>query len=172
MYLNDYGQAIFSKQDVIELLYKEPGADLSKIIVDDQDEVRRYNTAKTTLYDNKDDLNFTQNTVPLLEFDIINQSTWFMAEDYKKIDLDEFMAGKCMDAQDAERVALELDMFEERGLLDVLRYMIYLVDVMRENDIVWGVGRGSSVASYCLYLIGINKINPLLYNLSIDEFLR
>ena len=55
---------------------------------------------------------------------------------------------------------------------NLLRYMIYLVDFMRENDIVWGVGRGSSVASYVLYLIGVHKIDSLYYDLDIAEFLR
>ena len=66
----------------------------------------------------------------------------------------------------------ELKEFEVRGLFDMLRYMIYLVDVMRENNIVWGVGRGSSVASYVLYLIGIHRINPLDYDLNWRDFLR
>jgi DNA polymerase III alpha subunit len=43
---------------------------------------------------------------------------------------------------------------------------------MRENDIVWGVGRGSSVASYTLYLIGVHKIDSIKYELDINEFLK
>ena len=62
------------------------------------------------------------------------------------------------------RVCEELKAFEERGMEDLLRYMIYLVDFMRENDIVWGVGRGSSVASYVLYLIGVHRIDSIKYN--------
>jgi DNA polymerase III alpha subunit len=43
---------------------------------------------------------------------------------------------------------------------------------MRKENIVWGVGRGSSVASYVLYLIGVHKIDSLYYNLDVEEFLR
>jgi DNA polymerase III alpha subunit len=43
---------------------------------------------------------------------------------------------------------------------------------MRDNNIVWGVGRGSSVASYVLYLLGIHKIDSIKYNLSPDEFFK
>jgi DNA polymerase III alpha subunit len=43
---------------------------------------------------------------------------------------------------------------------------------MREHGVVWGVGRGSSVASYVLFLIGIHKIDSLYYDLPIDEFLK
>ena len=50
--------------------------------------------------------------------------------------------------------------------------MVYLVDHMRENNIVWGVGRGSSTASYVLFLIGIHKINSIQFGLDWREFLR
>ena len=49
--------------------------------------------------------------------------------------------------------------------------MVYLVDYMRDNNILWGVGRGSS-ASYVLYLIGIHKINSIQFGLDWREFLR
>jgi DNA polymerase III alpha subunit len=57
-------------------------------------------------------------------------------------------------------------------MFSLLQYLKYLVDTMRKNNIVWGVGRGSSVASFVLFLIGIHRINSLYYQLSIDEFLK
>jgi DNA polymerase III alpha subunit len=57
-------------------------------------------------------------------------------------------------------------------MFDLLFYLKYLVDTMRENKIVWGVGRGSSVASYVLYLIGVHKIDSIKYELDINEFLK
>ena len=67
---------------------------------------------------------------------------------------------------------MELLLFQERDMFDLLKYLKYLVDTMRENNIIWGVGRGSSVSSFVLYLIGIHKINSLYYDLSIEEFLK
>jgi DNA polymerase III alpha subunit len=69
-------------------------------------------------------------------------------------------------------VQTEYDMFEKKEFIKVLQFLIYFIDILRANNIVWGVGRGSSVASFCLFLIGVHKINPLLYNLNISEFLR
>ena len=63
-------------------------------------------------------------------------------------------------------------MYQERDMFDVLRYLKYLVDVMRDNKIIWGVGRGSSVASFVLYKLGVHRIDSLYYNLDIGEFLR
>ena len=54
----------------------------------------------------------------------------------------------------------------------VLKTMKYIVDTLRKHDVVWGVGRGSSVASYALYLIGVHKIDSVKYNLPIDEFFK
>ena len=56
--------------------------------------------------------------------------------------------------------------------MDVLQFLKYMVDTLRENNIVWGVGRGSSVASYVLYLLGVHKVNSIKYDLDPTEFLR
>jgi len=46
------------------------------------------------------------------------------------------------------------------------------VDVMHDNRVIWGVGRGSSVASYVLYLLGVHRIDSMYYDLDAGEFLR
>jgi DNA polymerase III alpha subunit len=76
------------------------------------------------------------------------------------------------DTEEWMRTEAELVEFDQRGMYPLLQYMIYLVDFMRENNIVWGVGRGSSVASYVLYLIGIHRINSIHFDLDWHEFLR
>jgi len=37
---------------------------------------------------------------------------------------------------------------------------------------IWGVGRGSSVASYVLYLLDVHRIDSMFYDLDPSEFLR
>ena len=78
----------------------------------------------------------------------------------------------CTTPEQTDRVSQELKLFIEHGMFDLLFYLKYLVDTMRQNKIVWGVGRGSSVASYVLFLIGVHKIDSLKYNLDIHEFLK
>ena len=70
------------------------------------------------------------------------------------------------------RVEEEMKLYNSFNLHNVLRFLIYLIDTMRAHGIVWGVGRGSSVASYVLYLIGVHKVNSIKYKLDIHEFLR
>ena len=81
---------------------------------------------------------------------------------HKDINLYEFILANLQHRRRStmKRVWEELDAFKERDMHNLLRYMIYLVDFMRENNIVWGVGRGPSVASYVLYLIGVHRIDP------------
>jgi DNA polymerase III alpha subunit len=57
-------------------------------------------------------------------------------------------------------------------MMDMLFFIKYLVDTLRKNKIIWGVGRGSSVASYVLYLIGVHKVDSIKYNLPIEEFFK
>ena len=95
-----------------------------------------------------------------------------MPEQYQKLDVERYLIEKCKSSEEIERVEAELVEFESRNMYNLLRYMIYLVDFMRANNIVWGVGRGSSVASYVLYLIGIHKVNSIQYDLDYREFLR
>jgi DNA polymerase III alpha subunit len=104
-------------------------------------------------------------------FDEANQCDWFMPENYCP-NLVDILYGMCTTETQRKRVDEELTLFIQHGMFDMLFYLKYLVDTMRENNIVWGVGRGSSVASYVLYLIGIHKIDSIKYELDINEFLR
>jgi DNA polymerase III alpha subunit len=70
------------------------------------------------------------------------------------------------------RVDEELKLYERLGLMDVLRVLIYVINTLQTHNMVWGVGRGSSVASYILYLIGVHDIDSIKYDLNITDFLR
>jgi len=78
----------------------------------------------------------------------------------------------CNTQEELQRCGQELLLFQERKLFDLLKYLKYLVDVMRHNHVIWGVGRGSSVSSYVLYLLGVHRINSMFYDLDPGEFLR
>jgi DNA polymerase III alpha subunit len=106
------------------------------------------------------------------DFDHRCQNNWKMPQEYKDIDIAEHVLGMCKTDAELQRVGHELLLFQERDLFNLLRYLRYLVDVMKENNVIWGVGRGSSVASYVLYLLGVHKVNSMFYELDPEEFLR
>ena len=100
------------------------------------------------------------------------QSNWLMPKEYYNFDVAKFILDQCHSDAELQRAGEELILYQERDMFNLLRYLKYLVDTMRKNNIVWGVGRGSSVASFVLLLLGVHKINSLYYDLSIDEFLK
>ena len=99
--------------------------------------------------------------------------TWNMPEDYRRLDIKKHIESNYMlNNTQLARVDLELDEFEQRNLSDLLRFLVYFVDTVRTNNIVYGVGRGSSIASYVLYLLKVHRIDSFKYNLDIKEFLK
>lgn len=106
------------------------------------------------------------------EFDHRNQQQWFMPDSYQQLDIAEHVLGLCQTNAELQRCGQELMLYQERDLFDLLRYLKYLVDVMTQHRLIWGVGRGSSVASYVLYKLGVHKIDSLYYDLDPGEFLR
>ena len=109
------------------------------------------------------------------EFDKLNQDNWFMPEEYKNLNIVDYLMEKARKKTHTLhylRTEEELGVYEKRGLFNLLRFLIYLVDVMKDRNIVWGVGRGSSVASYVLFLIGVHKVDSVEYELDFNEFLQ
>ena len=113
---------------------------------------------------------FTVADLPASPEEAIKQ--WNLPAEYVELDLDVYFANKVNTIEEAIRVSEELALFRERGLEPMLRFMIYLVKVMEDNNIIWGVGRGSSVSSYLLFLVGLHQIDSIKYNLDIKEFIR
>ena len=170
MKYDQYGQAYTTSNELCDLLYKNPTLDISRFQVEDSLE---YNRSVAELYAELDLLDSYQTINQTVEeFDQTLQNNWHMPQEYKNMDIAEYVLGLCREDHELQRVAQELLLYQERDLFDLLRYLKYLVDTLRQNNIVWGVGRGSSVASYVLFLIGVHKIDSLYYNLDIEEFLK
>ena len=162
----------FTNKDLMDMIYTGHVDKVHVVLCDESDDVEKFNEAME-----EQGLNKLQKYIPLdvdqKTFDGVCQSEWFMPDKYKELDVVAHLYSLCEgDDKRFHRVNEELAEFERRGMFNLLRYMIYLVDFMRENNIVWGVGRGSSVASYVLYLIGIHKINSIQFGLDWREFLR
>jgi hypothetical protein len=99
-------------------------------------------------------------------------SHWVTPEPWMSINVREWCIGRCKTEAEESRACFEIDEFEKRGMIPVIRHLIYCADQWRKNGVFWGVGRGSSVSSFVLYLIGINRINPMQYDLDIGEWLK
>ena len=107
--------------------------------------------------------------------DVANWSIDFnIPQHYKDLDVEKFVYSKLEqgDPDQIGRVEMELELYKARNLLPMLQLVIYIVDTLRKHNLVWGVGRGSSVASYVLFLLGVHKVDSHKYMLNIREFLK
>lgn len=167
-----YGEVVLTADEVFKSIYSGKITDLKSVILDDIDELIKFNTAVKTNFDSISELTpLAEHTETVEEFDQKNQQQWFMPDEYKNMDIEGYLVHVCP-KQNYERLIEELELFRQHNMLDVLRYLKYFVDTMRANSIVWGVGRGSSVASYALYLLGVHKVDSIKYKLDIKEFLK
>ena len=168
--MNKLGDYVLNEKEVVNVLYNNPNVDLTKLNITD---VEKFNDAIANLYLPNGKLEqYTEPNVSVEEFDKQYQQNWYMPQEYKELDIAEYLLNLCQTDAELQRVGLELLEYQKIDFFDALCFLKYFVDIMRENNIVWGVGRGSSVASYVLYLLGIHKIDSIKYNLSPDEFFK
>jgi DNA polymerase III alpha subunit len=160
-----YGQLVYCVDDLIDLIMS--GHTVDNLLVDDTVDI---NDDVKELLPNLKKYAAPQLTVE--EFDQLSQSNWFMPEEYQQLDIAAYVLGLCDNAEQLQRCGQELLLYQERGMFPVLCYVKYLVDVMRTNNLIWGVGRGSSVASYVLYKLGLHRIDSMYYDLDPQDFLR
>lgn len=97
---------------------------------------------------------------------------WLIPKQYLDMDIEQYILSLARDNIDLDRINWELEQFRTRNLIPVLRTIKYLVDLMQQHDVVWGVGRGSSVSSLILFLLGVHRIDPIKWKLDAAEFFK
>lgn len=115
--------------------------------------------------------------------------TWNIPDHYKQINIKSFVHKKLLEHvekndgkptayteeqinQKIERVEKELELYKSFGMNIILKTIIYIIDIFKQNKVVWGTGRGSSCSSYILYLIGLHSVDSIKYDLDLNEFFR
>lgn len=175
-------EIIVDEDDLVEMLLQ--GLTLTQVTMNNTTAVDTYNHfCDLFLMNTRIDAEVVAESAD--KYSYRNVDNWWMPHRYKQLDMMEYLLDKvmkdlnCLDdvyvldhSKEWDRVRLEMSLYNQRGLLPMLKFLVYMVDNMREHKVVWGVGRGSSVASYVLYLIGVHRINSVKYNLDFKEFLR
>ncbi len=170
MRLDKYSNPIFNEQDIFEALYKGYQFPVNDtFIVDNRsDSVKHLEEQIGFKFLEPYETHFE-----IAEYDSACQSIWNMPPEYKSLNIENWLREQCPPCDpESSRLEEELEAYKARNMLDLLRWLKYFVDTCSKEDVVWGVGRGSSVASFILYLIGVHNIDPIKYNLDWREFLR
>ena len=171
--INKFSEVVLEEDDLCDLMMQ--GQDVTKMYGVTIDPALDIERLTHSIEDPSALLTWTfpeESDISISEFDRRRQEIWFMPAQYKDIDIAAYVLGLCDTEPQLQRVGQELLLFQERDLFPMLCYLRYLVDVMRDNGLIWGVGRGSSVASYVLYLMGVHRVDSLYYDLDPGEFLR
>lgn len=107
---------------------------------------------------------------------------WVIPAKYLEIDLTEYViavyenCAKKLNYTSSEldhaenRIVAELAEIERRGMVEFVKTVIFIIDEFRKANVVWGVGRGSSCASYILFLLGLHLVDPVRFDIPMDEF--
>jgi DNA polymerase III alpha subunit len=168
MLTDKFGQQVYSEQELCDFYLRNPDSNIQNVLVSDPIQF----DSDLGLQNVPHVINYQLENITLEEFDTRCCDHWFIPEQYKQMDIAQYVLEQCSTDEELQRAGQELLMYQERDMFMLLKYLKYLVDTMRENNIVWGVGRGSSVASFVLFLLGVHRINSLYYDLSIEEFLK
>lgn len=171
MKTDQHGQIIYSDEDICNFIMQGKDVlEFKTMLVDESVDIE---TAASILDDLPMFIRYDKIAQESTEeFDHRCQNNWKMPQKYKDLDIAEYVLNLCGNEAELQRCGAELLLFQERDLFNLLRYLVYLVDTMRENKLIWGVGRGSSVASYVLYKLDVHRIDSLYYELDPEEFLR
>lgn len=167
--INDYyGCPIYTERDLVDIYMKNPDQKLKQVFTAGKIEIN----PELEIENVPGLLEHTLAQVSVADFDEEMRNKWHMPKKYRELDIAAWLLKQCKHEEELQRVGKELLLYQKRGQFLLLQYMKYLVDLMREHNIVWGVGRGSSVSSFVLFLIGIHRINSIYYGLDVEEFLK
>lgn len=171
-YTDAWGRVVSKAYFAFDALYHGQ-SDFGDFLFEDVPEIQQYNE-NCKVFDHPDYAVPVAQPLDITpeEFHRQNRADWLIPDDYAAIDIAQLVRNRCTTDIERARVETELALFSERELLPVLNYMHFMVETLRANGVWWGVGRGSSVASYVLYLLGVHKIDSLQHDLDIHEFLK
>jgi DNA polymerase III alpha subunit len=164
----DTGEVVLSYPALLSLA--RDGLPFNGALTYPDERIEKYNTiAEKPLMSFEDDGEFEGPYTTTLE--------WNIPSEFEELDVLEF----CLLALDdrglateeyVQRLDNEIKEFEARGLIPFLKNLISLVLSWKEKGVVWGVGRGSSCASLVLFLIDLNMVDPVKYEIELEEFFR
>jgi len=169
MKMNQFNEIVVDENDLVEGMLE--GKRARYVITKDTEKIDSYNHF-CTLFKFEDTIDYETPAETNDKYSYKDANNWWMPEEYQTLDIEQYLLNLITTPQQRERVYAELEEFKNREMLPMLQFLVYMVTELKHNNILWGVGRGSSVSSYILYLIGVHKIDSIKYNLDYKEFLR
>lgn len=115
--------------------------------------------------------------------------TWNIPDNYKNINIREYIKNRFLSEiedkkkngnplsevqinERIDRIGDEIKLYHEHDMFIILKTIIYILDIFKQNNVIWGTGRGSSCSSYILYLLGLHSVDSVEFELDIKEFFK
>jgi len=106
---------------------------------------------------------------------------WRLPQEYRDLNLREYLLdvaapiiseryGEVEQPIAIQRVVDELDEIYRRGMVEFVKTIIFIIDTFKKDGIVWGVGRGSSCASFILFILGLHSVDCIKLDVPMGEF--
>ena len=176
MIVDEYGQVYLKTKEITDKFYSDENFKTKSLFLEDDHEYKLHNK-NCTQFEIDPLVKPNKPDIDPVEYHKLLSSDWHMPDKYKNLDVLDFCCKKLeqknlISFDYVQILNKEYNEFKQRNMIDVLRFMCYLMDQIEQKDIVTGVGRGSSVSSLVLYLIGVHHIDPVKYKLNYKEFLR
>ena len=169
MKMNQLNEIVVDENDLVEGMLE--GKRARYVITKDTEKIDSYNHF-CTLFKFEDTIDYETPAETNDKYSYKDANNWWMPEEYRTLNIEQYLLNLITTSQQRERVYAELEEFKNREMLPMLQFLVYMVTELKQHNILWGVGRGSSVSSYILYLMGVHKIDSIKYNLDYKEFLR
>ena len=169
MKMTALNEVVVNENDLVEGLLQ--GKQVRHITTNDVEKIDAYNHF-CNLFKFNDQIDYETPADKNDKYTYNNVENWYMPDEYKQLDIQTYLLSKTKNYEQKQRVEQEFAEFETRNMIPMLKFLVYMVTELKQHNIMWGVGRGSSVSSYILYLIGVHKVDSIKYNLDYKESLR
>ncbi len=166
--IDEWGRVLADYDLVIELLLSGKGVGFTKVVYDDR--MAAYNDVCSTFDKPEKRILDTYDMESPREFHERQSKRWLI--EAPENGLWDRLLMKCKSPEEIERFAFELEEFDRRDMIPVLLQLNQMIETLDAHGVVRGVGRGSSVASFLLYLMDVHFINPMTYGLDFSEFMK
>jgi len=179
MIVNEYGQVNFGTKEILEKFYTQEWQTV-KGFMHNVDEMNKWNGHCTHF----ELAPVEQSVKPLQDINAYHKqmsNTWNMPKQYAEFDrvgyFSKELVRRSLNSQQyldylVDEIEAWSNIMSTESATNLWRFLHYLIATCKENDIVTGVGRGSSVSSLVLFLLGVHAVDPVKYNLNYKEFLR
>lgn len=179
MIVNEYGQVTFDTNEIINKLYTQEWQTVTGF-VESLDEIAKWNQNCQQFELVPVESQQTPQQDPQSYHSELSYQ-WKMPIEFLKFDPMVFFSQELVNRSLNQQEYLDYlvgeiktwdNIMTHESAVNLWKFLHYLIKTCEIKDIVTGVGRGSSVSSLVLYLLGVHHVDPVKYKLDYKEFLR